>query len=135
MSNHSIINIKWSKKDPMLDPIADDLPWNVVTQEQMPVSIPKNIPYTPVKSSKRKEITPEKEHRTKIRKKNSPGKNNADHINMNVQSLMPRGTQWSQNSCAYDAALCILHSIWSSEPDTYTDLFTLGIVGVLLFTL
>jgi hypothetical protein len=54
--------IKWSKKDPMLDPIADDLPWNVVTQEQMPGSIPKNIPYTPVKSSKRKEITPEKEH-------------------------------------------------------------------------
>ena len=28
--------IEWSKKDPMLDPIANDLPWKVVPKEQMP---------------------------------------------------------------------------------------------------
>ena len=118
--------IKWSKKDPMLDPIADDLLWNVVTKEQMPGPKPKNIPHTPLKSSKRKEITPEKEHRTKITKKNSKSKSNANphsEPNINVQFLMPIGTEWSQNSCAYDSVLCILHSIWSSDTNTYTDLF------------
>ncbi|KAF8713067.1 hypothetical protein AX14_012989 [Amanita brunnescens Koide BX004] len=121
-------SIKWSKKDPMLEPIADDLAWKVVTKESMPSSvskaeISKHIPYTPLKSSKRKEITPEKEHRSKINKTNSKAKNNADSVNMDVQSLTPIGTAWHQNSCAYDAILCIIHLIWSTDRNAYTDIF------------
>jgi hypothetical protein len=114
-------SIKWSKKDPMLDPIADDLPWMLVTKESTTIS--KDVPSTPLKSSKRKEITPEKEHRSKINKTNSKGKNNADSVDMDVLSLTPVGTTWHQNSCAYDALLCIMHSIWSSNKNAYTDIF------------
>jgi hypothetical protein len=98
-------SIKWSRKDPMLDPIVNDMPWLVVTNESMPSTTSKagasmDIPSTPLKSSKRKEITPEKEHRTKINKTNSKAKNNTDSVNMDVQSLTPIGTVWHQNSCA-----------------------------------
>ena len=61
-------SIKWSKKDPMFDPIADDLPWLLVTKESRNIS--KDVPSTPLKSSKRKETAavqrygPPSEHRT-----------------------------------------------------------------------
>ena len=119
-------SIKWSKQDPMLDPIADDLQWKIVTTESTAMSkteILKEMPTTPHKSSKRKEITPEKEHRTKINKATSKPKNHTAGINMDVQSLTPIGTIWSQNSCAYDAVLCIMHSIWSSNKTVYTEIF------------
>jgi hypothetical protein len=120
--------IKWSKRDPMLDPISDELPWTIVTKDSMPSIAPTtqmsmNTPSTPLKSIKRKEITPEKEHRTKINKCNLKGKNNAESVNIDVQSLTPVGTSWHQNSCAYDAVLCILHSIWSCNKNVYTDEF------------
>ena len=122
-------SIKWSKKDPMLDPIANDLPWMVVTKETITSStsktkISKETPVTPLKSSKRKEITPEKEHRTKINKKNTKAQSHADSMNMDVQSLIPMGTVWDQNSCAYDAVQCIMHSIWSSNKNVYTEIFS-----------
>jgi hypothetical protein len=121
-------SIKWSKKDPMLDPIADDLPWMVVTKNSMPSSSQTGIckampPSTPLKSKKRKEITPEKEHRAKIIKTNSKAKNNTDCVNIDVPYLAPIGTLWHQNSCAYDAILCIIHSIWSSNQNVYTNIF------------
>jgi hypothetical protein len=126
-------SIKWSRKDPMLDPIADDLQWKIVTTESTAnlnsiskmskTEILKEMPDTPHKSSKRKEITSEKEHRTKIKKTTSKAKNHAADINMDVQSLTPIGTIWSQNSCAYDSVLCIMHSIWSSNKDLYTEMF------------
>ena len=115
--------IEWSKKDPMLDPIADDLPWKIVPKEQMPSSTFQDVPSTPHKITKRKEITPEKEHRTKIKKRNSKPKRKSDGVNVDVQSLTPMGTVWHQNSCAYDAVLCILHSIWSSDKNMYTEIF------------
>jgi hypothetical protein len=122
-------SIKWSKKDPMLDPIADNLPWEIVKTESAinktsKTEILKNLPVTPLKSSKRKEITPEKEHRIKINKTNLKDETDVTGVNMiDVQSLMPRGTIWSQNSCAYDAVLCIMHSIWSSNKTEYTEIF------------
>ena len=123
--------IKWSKKDPMLDPIADDLPWKIVTSEPITnsvskaskIEISKEMPVTPLKGSKRKEITPEKEHRTKIKKTNLIANRQAAGMDIDVQSLVPIGTVWSQNSCAYDAVLCIIHSIWSSNKNVYTYLF------------
>jgi hypothetical protein len=122
-------SIKWNKKDPMLDPIVNsDLPWKIVTKETMTSStsrteMSKETPATPLKSRKRKEITPEKEHRTKISKTNSKAKNISINLSMDAQSLTPVGTIWHQNSCAYDAILCIMHSIWSSDKNIYTDIF------------
>ena len=137
-------------------PIADDLPWMVVTNNSIPsssqtkkintipatslktktqteeITLPSSLsltktlesmPSTPLKSKKRKEITSEKEHRTKIIKINSKGENNAHCVNMDVSSLAPIGTAWYQNSCAYDAILCIMHSIWFSNQNVYTNIF------------
>ena len=63
------------------------------------------------------------EQRAKTIKKSSEAKNNNDNINIDVQSLTPIGTSWHQNSCAYDAVLCIVYSIWSSDKNYYTDIF------------
>jgi hypothetical protein len=122
--------IKWSKKDPMLDPIADALPWKIVTTKESIHSsssmtkVSNEMPATPLKCSKRKEITPEKEHRTKIYKTTSKVTKQVEaSVDINVQSLTPVGTAWSQNSCAYDAVLCIMHSIWSSNKGVFTDIF------------
>ena len=123
-------SIKWNKKDPMLDPIVDDIPWAAV-KEPAPNSpfktsktqIEKDIPVTPLKGCKRKEITPEKEHRSKINKTISRASMHTAGAPTDVQSLTPKGTVWGQNSCAYDATLCIIHSIWSSNKNVYTDIF------------
>jgi hypothetical protein len=61
--------IKWSKRDPMLDPIADDISWMIVTKNSAPPAMPNaqlpgKFPSTPLKNNKRKEITPEKEHKS-----------------------------------------------------------------------
>jgi hypothetical protein len=42
--------------------------------------------------------------------------------NEDVAALMPPGTTWSNNSCAYDATIVILHSIWLENPEHYTEL-------------
>jgi hypothetical protein len=60
-------SIKWSKKDPMLDPIPDNLPWMVVTKESIPSLSTKmemcNVTATgPPKSNKRKQSTQGTEH-------------------------------------------------------------------------
>jgi hypothetical protein len=112
----------------MLDPIADNLPWNIVTQKSTHSSssnneISYNIPPTTLNSKKRKGITSEIEQRAKTIKKSSETKKNNDNINIDVQSLTPIGTSWHQNSCAYDAVLCIVHSIWSSNKNVYTNIF------------
>jgi hypothetical protein len=106
--------IKWSKRDPMLDPIADDISWMIVTKNSAPPAMPNaqlpvKFPSTPLKNNKRKEITPEKEHKSKIKK--TVLKSNAEDVDINLLSLTPMGTIWDQNSCAYDAVVTILHSV------------------------
>jgi hypothetical protein len=121
-------SIKWSITDPMLDPIVDNLSWNIVTQKSTPSSlsnleISHSIPSTPLKGKKRKEITSEIEPKAKIFKMSSKTNRNGDDTSIDTQSLTPIGTSWHQNSCAYDAVLCIMHSIWSSNKHLYTDIF------------
>ena len=121
-------SIRWSKMDPMLDPIADNLPWNIVTQKSTHnsssnIEISYNTPLTTLNNKKRKGVTSEIEQRSKTIKTNSETKRNNNNINIDVQSLAPIGTSWHQNSCAYDAVLCIVHSIWSSDKNLYTDIF------------
>lgn len=40
----------------------------------------------------------------------------------NMAALMPPGTTWSNNSCAYDATIVILHSIWLENPEHCTEM-------------
>jgi hypothetical protein len=43
-------------------------------------------------------------------------------MNINTQALVPHGTIWHQNSCAYDAVLSIIHAIWNSDRANYTQI-------------
>ena len=121
-------SIKWNKRDPMLDPIADDMPWNIVSQSKKQATTakvdindtPLDINSTPVAKSKRKEITPQMEHKAKVHKTQSKSNSSS---NADPQSLSPYGMNWHQNSCAYDAVLSILHSIWLGNKEHYTEVF------------
>lgn len=165
-------SIKWSKKDPMLEPIADNLPWKINPTEsgidiKFNPEISQNVPSNPINKRNGKEITPETErttkiaktdaivrnyadpidmddiqpiiphkshkrkafmldegHKRKITKTNSETRNCIDGLDMDIQALTPKGTRWHQNSCAYDAVLCIIHGIWSSNKGYYTNIFT-----------
>jgi hypothetical protein len=114
----------------MLDPIADDIPWEIITEkpkaeEQQTMEPTKMTSVitnnTPIKSVKRKEITPQKEHRQKICKTDNLPLENTTYIDTHY--LTPYGTIWHQNSCAYDAVLCIIHAIWVSNKEYYTHIF------------
>ena len=118
-------SIKWNKKDPMLDPIVDDIPWEIVTKSNMASKSkiqekPPLEPSTPLVKTKRKDITPQKVYKEKISKTHTTSsKINLNDANIDVESLVPSGTAWHQNSCAYDAALCIIHAIWEGNREHY----------------
>ncbi|KAF8237903.1 hypothetical protein L208DRAFT_1506239, partial [Tricholoma matsutake] len=40
----------------------------------------------------------------------------ADEVELHSVNIVPVGTQWQNNSCAYDAALTILLNIWWEDP-------------------
>jgi hypothetical protein len=112
-------SISWNKRDPMLEPIVDNLSRGVMQKSTTklhanPQSSKKHLTtdlVTPQKGTKRKEITPEKDHRPKIKKMQSTSNNNSSNTSIRLHSLVPQGTIWHQNSCAYDAVLCIIHTI------------------------
>ena len=124
-------SIKWNKKDPVLDPIADDMPWNIVTKSKKQAMTTKvdihetshGINSTPVAKGKRKEITPQKDHKAQVHKTQSNSAKSNSASNADPQSLSPYGMNWHQNSCAYDSVLCILHSIWLGHKEHYTQVF------------
>lgn len=157
-------SIKWNKKDPMLDPIADDMPWTIVAKSAKADAKPENsicnapkLPVykspdtpvksvkvkeitplkeytinitkyatpitTPCKSKKRKEITPQKEHKSKVSKTQPILSIDSTETYIDPNSLIPCGTAWHQNSCAYDATLCIVHAIWSCNKEQYIQIF------------
>jgi hypothetical protein len=94
-------SIKWNKRDPMLDPIADDMAWAIVEKHKKTetkqglntcndnkVAI-NDFHETPIKGKKRKEITPQKTQKIKISKTQSISINNASEIEVDTQSLVP----------------------------------------------
>jgi hypothetical protein len=80
-------------------------------------------PGTPLVKTKRKEITPQKAHKKKISKTCAITKIDINDIRIDVGTLVPSGTAWHQNSCAYDAALCIIHAIWEGNREYYNRVF------------
>jgi hypothetical protein len=42
---------------------------------------------------------------------------------VSLQSFIPVGTQWQQNSCAYDAVCTVLFNIWREAPNATTGLW------------
>lgn len=83
-----------------------------------------NFPETPM-SKKRKNITPQNEHKSKVRKTQTFASDNTEEFSIDTLSLIPCRIVWHQNSCAYDAILSIVHAIWTTgrNKEQYTDIF------------
>jgi hypothetical protein len=116
-------SIRWNKNDPMLDPIADDMPWTLAPKATGSMIKQEadtgrgdqgNSPETPISNKKRKNINPLNEHKTKVRKTQI---NTNTEEQVSIDTLIPCGTIWHQNSCAYDAILCIVHAMWARNKD------------------
>ena len=43
------------------------------------------------------------------------------HASTTIQMNVPIGTQWQNNSCAYDAVITILFNIWHDNPDATSE--------------
>jgi hypothetical protein len=121
-------SIKWSETDPMLEPITYDSPWKIImhsglTKAPPLIQVSQSSTVIPQVNSKRKETESLPDHKAKFCKMSLDVNDMGSNQHMDMCSLTPVGTKWHQNSCAYDAVLCILHSIWSSEKNIYTGIF------------
>ena len=130
-SVHSFI--RWNKRNP----IADDISWTMVAKASKTLTTPDvsqgtcsfgtdakgDSTDTPKKSMKRKEITPQKEHKAKVSKTHSFPNTNRVEPDVDIHSLMPCGLAWHQNSCAYNAILSIVHAMWANNKDKCTQIF------------
>lgn len=122
--------IRWSKGDPYMDSTPDILPWKVigqsVSQSGQPAKV--NTSYVPAKgsnktnvfavSAKRKAEGDAADYTDDVRKVK---KLKIDHgILLHRAGAQadeaPSGTQWRDNSCAYDAVVTILYSVWKDDP-------------------
>jgi hypothetical protein len=130
--------VRWSKSDPFMPEAQNTATWHLVqrgnnkdssiatklTMSPMPVKYHKVADLTTSSSStqpyqsvlKRKlddcgNVSPTPAKRPK------PAKDNCNFNYTQVNPKMPSGTLWSNNSCAYDAIITILHSIWATNPD------------------
>ena len=123
--------IRWSKSDPFLEN-QDRVNWRVVdskvdtvnvksssvpniaskeSEPEMPVSDVNGIHYTSELKRKRDYIVSPK--KTQSTSKKVKFHHNATDTSASVQLNIPLGTQWQNNSCAYDAMITILFNMWS----------------------
>jgi hypothetical protein len=123
-------SIKWNKNDPMLDPIDDSIAWNILDKSGKSNKCEINEKHittphcTPKTNKKRKDITPQKVQKEKISKTHCADTPDTTYDeSIDTQSLVPCGTIWHQNSCAYDAALSIIHSVWAGNKQHYTGIY------------
>lgn len=127
--------IRWSKKDPLYESNTTDLPWKIVKKDK-DNKVSSIIDAKLVKEEEIKNIiTPVKKpgkHILVLTPNNSPSTNHVNKkkyrpvnvINQNNQNdyhptFVPIGFKWSNNSCAFDALLTILYSIWNTSPEQW----------------
>ena len=114
-------SIRWSDLDPMLEPIDNNIGWEIVTKINI-ASRSSNT--TNVRSSyKHKLEDDETADAQSSKKKCHDNKMLVDkpERERSIDSLIPSGLSWHRNSCAYDSILCIIYAIWMSDRSLWTD--------------
>ena len=117
--------LKWNKRDPYLDSeesTRQDVEWRIVG----PVSDKKihtapNENHEILKGSKREGPSDTKLPEA-YTKRHKSSHNTILHGNTHLppKVLVPIGTRWQNNSCAYDAICTVLFNIWREEPAEMT---------------
>ena len=144
------VTIQWNKADPFLEWQQDaEVHWWLVSScsnkasKKPPVVLPDSTPITPQIAIP---ITPQNTTPTTLHLKHKRSYKNpvsampklkvprllfyhvmvtdypqASKPNINIQTNVPVGTQWHNNSCAYDAVITILFNIWCDDPDAISE--------------
>ncbi|TFK57944.1 hypothetical protein BDN72DRAFT_738809, partial [Pluteus cervinus] len=105
--------IGWSAKDPFKLDSTGELPW-----------------YHPKKRKHGDDDADDKTHQQKSKGKvaniheqgHQSKKQKTDHSPQN-SLLNPDGTQWQNNSCAYDSIVTVLYNVWKANPVYWTQVF------------
>ena len=126
--------IRWSKKDPMLEPNIEFHPWQIVQRQGKPGSKSESTSTsnayviaqgsTPITNKlKRKagisEIVNEESKLKKMRLAKTQVANSSHTLHIHH----PRGFTWANNSCAFDAVLSIIHEIWACNLIHWKNIF------------
>jgi hypothetical protein len=119
-------SIAWTNRDPMLDPIHDTLEWKLVEKNNAGYKfshITKPVAVKKRHCESDEDLLSDK----KVVKKGRylPGNLTVAERGAvaTAGSPVPLGLAWSQNSCAYDATVTILHALWSCSPACWTEIF------------
>ncbi|KAF5379126.1 hypothetical protein D9615_006088 [Tricholomella constricta] len=142
--------IRWSKSDPFLSWVLEDVDWSILTKPSKKASLQPKSVYVPARGTNpdsRKQqhsnIEPQgfQDQKRKLRfdnvapddllndmpnrkRKKLLGDTGLPALNHNHDEESPSGTPWRDNSCAYDATMAVLHNIWRQNPDVMTVLLS-----------
>jgi hypothetical protein len=130
--------IRWNKKDPMLEPDIDFLPWQIIVKNNnnknsINVVSQSNKEYVAAKGSTSVKVNPLKRHIEEVEsddfdilpalkklQKNTPQEVGTSEI---ILLRHPKCFIWSNNSCAFDAVLSNFHEIWESDHTLWEGVF------------
>ncbi|RDB31048.1 hypothetical protein Hypma_000099 [Hypsizygus marmoreus] len=135
--------------DPFLDWVLPDLSWQIITKASPALAQTKST-FVPAQGTIAGKVTGPGSHLTesvshKGVKRKPSGSVKKDHLlpdmpklkkqkvstshhsmvpDIGLSNEQPIGTEWRDNSCAYDAAIAILHNIWHHNPQLLTEELT-----------
>jgi hypothetical protein len=114
-------SIAWSNRDPMLDPIHDDLEWKMVEK----INAKNKFSHVSKPEAKKRHLLINNEDHLKDKRIVKKGRYVVPEKRgvAVIDSSVPLGLAWYQNSCAYDATVTILHALWSCNPAHWTVVF------------
>jgi hypothetical protein len=121
--------IQWGKHDPFLDQSVEDEPWQILSKKNFGKSQPsthvlKNLPTIIPKTKRKLSVTQMESHQQHPKKRVKKDKQQVSTMHTQTLALpTPKVTSWSNNSCAYDAVLSVLHNIWQDNPQTQSVAF------------
>ena len=107
--------LRWNKRDPYL--VSEGLANNVVEWRIIEPRSAKKVQLASEISTnnKRDQVLTEKPEQNKKLKSSHGTASHADP-HLPPKLLVPIGTQWENNSCAYDAICTVLFNIWREDP-------------------
>jgi hypothetical protein len=123
-------DIRWNKKDPILEPDIVFLPWQIVVKNNnnkisINVVSQNNKEYVAAEGSTSVKINPLKRNIEEVDSDNFDNlpalkklqKSTLQEVGTSqlIQLRHPKCFIWSNNSCAFDAVLSIFHEIWESD--------------------
>jgi hypothetical protein len=120
--------IRWSSRDPFLEPTIEDLPWQIIDSARQSAKNANTTATLPNIQGGDKTAATLKRKLDIVSFLPSAKRLKSKQLQPNpIASATwistPIGTTWSENSCAYDSVISILHAVWMSDPTKWTTAF------------